>query len=91
MSAAYGPEADPAYNACCRVWYGWGVVHGIEMGREQMDEEIATLQRTAAEVVHRMAQLDPWPVAEAKRKIRTLEAALRARENAQPWPEEALK
>lgn len=79
---------DAPFNACCRAWYGWGVVHGIDMGREQMDNELGTIQREAARIVHRMAELDPWPVAQAKAKIRTLEAALRAKENAEPWPEE---
>lgn len=36
-----------------------GFADGIERGRQQMDEELATIQRTAAEVVHRMADLEP--------------------------------
>lgn len=40
-----------------------GFADGIQHGRRQMEEELATIQRTAAEVVHRMADLPARDVA----------------------------
>jgi len=37
--------------------YMHGYAQGIDLGRRQMDDELATIQRAACEVVHRMADL----------------------------------
>lgn len=42
---------------CCIAWYGWGLVHGIERGREQADAQAATRHHRAYEVVQQMAKL----------------------------------
>ena len=39
--------------------YGWGYAEGITEGRRQAEEDIANLQRSAAEVVHFLAGIPP--------------------------------
>lgn len=51
-----------------------GFADGIQHGRRQMDEELATIQRTAALVVHRMAEIDPRDTEADKRAAERREA-----------------
>jgi len=62
---------------------------GYARGWQACDEEIAALQRAAHRVTQAVAQLDPWPVAQQKRRGRQVEAADRHAQAAQPWPAEA--
>lgn len=52
-----------------------GYLAGIERGRELADEEAATLHGEAVRVVRALAGIDPWPVAEEKRRRHQLDAA----------------
>ncbi len=82
MSAELLPRAE---------WDGYlsgyrdGYRDGIDLGRKQMDDEVASLQRSAHEVVMAMARLDPHEVAQHRRRERQVEAAERHTANAQPW------
>ncbi len=69
--------------------YRDGYRDGIDLGRKQMDDELATLQREAHRVVMAMAKLDPWDDAQRRRRQRQVEAAERHAQAAQPWPVEA--
>jgi len=69
--------------------YRDGYRDGIDLGRKQMDDELATLQRSAHEVVIAMAKLDPYQDAQARGRQRQAEAADRHARAAQPWPAEA--
>jgi len=69
--------------------YRDGYRDGIDLGRKQMDDELATLQREAHRVVIAMAKLDPWEDAQRRRRQRQVEAADRHAQAAQPWPAEA--
>lgn len=69
--------------------YGSGCCDGMDLGRKQMDDEISTMQREAHKVVLLMAKLDPWEVAQRRRRERHAEAADRHAQAAQPWPAEA--
>jgi len=78
-----------------REWDGYlsgyrdGYRDGIDLGRKQMDDELASLQRTAHETVLAMAKLDPHEVAQRRRRERQVETAERHAQGAQPWPAEA--
>ena len=41
-----------------RGWYQLGYMHGLERGRQAERDEVASLQRTAMETIHRLAELD---------------------------------
>ncbi len=69
--------------------YRDGYRDGIDLGRKQMDEELATLQREAHRVVIAMAKLDPYQGVQARRRQRQVEAADRHTQATQPWPAEA--
>ncbi len=69
--------------------YRDGYRDGIDLGRKQIDDELATLQREAHRVVIAMAKLDPYKDVQARRRQRQVEAAERHAEVAQPWPVEA--
>ncbi len=71
--------------------YRDGYRDGIDLGRKQMDDELASLQRTAHETVLAMAKLDPWEDAQRRRRDRQVETAERHTANAQPWPAEGLR
>jgi len=68
--------------------YLTGYRDGIDLGRKQMDHELATLQREAHRVVIAMAKLDPYQDAQARRRQRQAEAADRHTQAAQPWAAE---
>ncbi len=78
------PEWDGYLSA-----YRDGYRDGIDLGRKQMDDELATLQREAHRVVIAMAKLDPYQGVQARRRQRQVEAADRHTQAAQPWPAEA--
>lgn len=63
-----------------------GVLAGIDLGREQMDAELAALHRRAYTIVQAMAKVDPWEVAQEKIRQRRDEAAARNRAAGDPWP-----
>jgi len=69
--------------------YRDGYRDGIDLGRKQMDDELASLQRTAHETVMAMARLDPWEDAQRRQRQRQVEAADRHAQAARPWPAEA--
>ncbi len=77
------PEWDVYLRGYCD-----GYRDGIDLGRQQMDDEISTLQREAHRVVMAMAKLDPWEDAQDRRRQRQVEAAERHAEAARPWPAE---
>jgi len=68
--------------------YRDGYRDGIDLGRKQMDDELATLQSEAHRVVIAMAKLDPYQDVQARRRQRQVEAD-RHTQAAQPWPAEA--
>ncbi len=86
MSAELLPR--PEWNIYL-MGYRDGYRDGIDLGRKQMDDELATLQREAHRVVIAMAKLDPHQGVQARRRQRQVEAADRHAEVAQPWPVEA--
>ncbi|WP_137120923.1 hypothetical protein [Segeticoccus rhizosphaerae] len=57
-----------------------GFTAGVDRGFELAEQEMGDLQRRAAEVVHGMAILDPWPaqVARAQQAQRDAVARFRA-------------
>lgn len=67
----------------------------FESGREHERGIVAAEQadqaahRRVADLVHAMATLDEWPVAQQKRRHRQQAVATRARKAAVPWPGEA--
>ncbi len=69
--------------------YRDGYRDGIDLGRKQMDDELATLQREAHRVVIAMSKLDPHEVAQRRRRERQVAAADCHARSAQPWPAEA--
>jgi hypothetical protein len=66
-----------------------GEAVGWKRGWADCDEEISHLQREAHRVVQFMARLEPWDVAQRKRRTCQDEAAQRHAGQAQPWPQEA--
>lgn len=74
------PEATPGLLPRAeweRHLHGYlrGFADGIEHGRRQMEDELATIQRTAADLVHRMAAIPPRDheadrAAAARREVR---------------------
>jgi len=93
-----GPPTDlvampsPSWEAFL-IGYQDGYVEGESVGYARgwraCDDEMATLQRTAARVVHAAAKLDSHEVAQRRRRERQVEAADRRGQAAQPWPVEA--
>ena len=71
--------------------YLTGYRDGIDLGRKQVADELATLQRAAHETVLAMAKLDPWEVAQRRRRERRVEAGERHAQAAQPWPAEVAR
>jgi len=69
--------------------YRDGYRDGIDLGRKQMDDELASLQRAAHETVLAMAKLDPSEDVQARRRQRQAEAADQHAQTSQPWPAEA--
>ena len=69
--------------------YRDGYRDGIDLGRKQMDDELATLQREAHRVVMAMGKLNPHEVRQARRRQAQVEVAARHEAEAQPWPVEA--
>ena len=69
--------------------YASGYRDGIDLGRKQMEDELAALQREAHKVVLLMAGIDPHEVRQARRRERQVETADRHYQAAQPWPAEA--
>jgi len=68
--------------------YRDGCRDGIDLGRQQVDDEISTLQRGAHRVVMAMTKLDPHHVAQDRRRQAQVEVAARHEAEAQPWPGE---
>lgn len=79
-TTGYGPRPADIVSLTAEAWdaylsgYTSGYVAGIERGRVLADEDAATLHREAVRVVRAMANLDPWPVAEEKRRRRQVKA-----------------
>ena len=71
---------------CHLSGYLSGVLAGIDIGREQMDAELAEIQRRAVGIVHRMAKLLPWEEAQGARRQHQEKAAEHHRAAGQPWP-----
>ena len=69
--------------------YRDGYRDGIDLGRRQMDDELATLQRSAHKVVQAMAKLDTYDDRERRRRERADDAAQRMVRAAEPWAREA--
>ena len=66
--------------------YGCGYIHGIERGRDLADIEATELHGRAVGVVRVMSRLDPWDVAERRRRERQQRVAYIREQNARPWP-----
>jgi len=79
------PEWDVYLRGYCD-----GCRDGIDLGRKQMDDELATLQREAHRVVIAMAKLDPYQGVQARRRQRLVEAAERHAASAKPWADDEL-
>ncbi len=77
----------PEWDVYLRV-YCDGYRDGIDLGRKQMDDELATLQREAHRVVMAMGKLNPHEVRQARRRQAQVEVAARHEAEAQPWPGE---
>jgi hypothetical protein len=71
---------------CHLSGYLSGVLAGIDIGREQMDNELAAIQRRAFGIVQRMAKLSPWDEAQQTIRGHQDEAAKHHRAAGQPWP-----
>jgi hypothetical protein len=71
--------------------YRDGYRDGIDLGRKQMDDELATLQRSAHEVVMAMARLDPWEDAQRRRRECQADAARRHEQGAREWRPEGSR
>jgi len=68
--------------------YRDGYRDGIDLGRKQMNDELATLQREAHRVVIAMSKLDPHEMREERRRNAQVAAGERHTINEQPWPDE---
>jgi len=71
---------------CHLSGYLSGILAGIDIGREQMDNEIAAIQHRAFGIVQRMAKLAPWHEAQQTRRQHQEKAAEHQRAAGQPWP-----
>ena len=71
---------------CHLSGYLSGVLAGIDLGREQMDNELAAIQHRAFGIVQRMAKLSPWAEAQRIRHQHQEQAAEHHRAVGQPWP-----
>ena len=71
---------------CHLSGYLSGVLAGIDLGREQMDKELAAIQHRAFGIVQRMAKLAPWHEAQEARHQHQEKAAEHHRAAGQPWP-----
>jgi hypothetical protein len=82
MSTAYDPGTALDVMSLSRrdfeLWRGGyqaGLVHGIDRGREQADEEAQLLFDNAVRVTRAMARLEPWNDAQEARRARWAAAA----------------
>ena len=71
---------------CHLSGYLSGVLAGIDLGREQMDNGLAAIQRNAHRVVQGMSKLLPWEEAQQARRQHQEKAAEHHRAAGQPWP-----
>jgi len=71
---------------CHLSGYLSGVLAGIDLGREQMNNEIGAIQRRAFGIVQCMAKLLPWEEAQEARRQHQEKAAEHHRAAGQPWP-----
>jgi hypothetical protein len=71
---------------CYMSGYLSGILAGIDVGREQLDNEIAALHRRAFSIVQAMAKLLPWQEAQQARRQHQEKAAAHHRAAGQPWP-----
>ena len=71
---------------CHLSGYLSGVLAGIDLGREQMDKELAAIQHRAFGIVQRMAKLAPSHEAQQARRQHQEKAAEHHRAAGQPWP-----
>ena len=71
---------------CHLSGYLSGVLAGIDIGREQMDAELAAIQHRAFGIVQAMAKLSPWHEAQQARRQHQEKAAEHHRAAGQPWP-----
>lgn len=71
---------------CHLSGYLSGVLAGIDLGREQLDAELAAIQRRAFGIVQSMAKLAPWHEAQQARRQHQEKAAEHHRAAGQPWP-----
>jgi len=78
------PEWDVYLRGYCD-----GYRDGIDLGRRQMDEELATLQREAHKVVMALAGLDSHTERQSRRRQRQKEVGDHRAGAAQAWPAEA--
>jgi hypothetical protein len=93
-----GCDGDPAllYTdrevAIALFWQCDGIRLGTalsqDIGRRKAEADAAESWKALADHVHRFADLDPWPVAQEKRRRRQVAASERTRQAAQSWPEE---
>ncbi len=71
--------------------YETAYAHGIDRGREQADEEAQRLHDNAVRVVRAMARLDPWDVAQQRRRGAETAAAERHAAQAMAWASEVTR
>jgi len=71
--------------------YETGHAHGIDRGREQADEEAQRLFNNAVRVVRAMARLDPWDVAQQRRRGAETAATERHAAQAMAWASEVTR
>jgi len=71
---------------CYMSGYLSGVLAGIDLGREQMDNELAAIQHRAFGIVQAMAKLLPWEEAQEARRQHQEQSAEHHRAAGQPWP-----
>ena len=71
---------------CHLSGYLSGVLAGIDLGREQMDAELAAIQHRAFGIVQAMAKLPDWHEAQQTRRQHQDKAAEHHRAAGQPWP-----
>jgi hypothetical protein len=71
---------------CHLSGYLSGVLAGIDIGREQMDNELAAIHRRAYNMVQSMARQPTWEEAQQARRRHQDEAAKSYRRPGQPWP-----
>lgn len=99
MTTQTSGDGDPALLttdrevAIARFWQGDGIQLGVTLGadteRRKAEAEAADSWKALANHVRRFADLDPWPVAQEKRRSRQVAAAERNQAAVQHWPKEA--